>query len=32
VASSPEAFRKRILAELAVWDKVVKEKNIKEED
>lgn len=32
VASSPEAFRKRILAEIAVWDKVVKEKNIKEED
>ncbi len=32
VASTPEAFRKRIVAEIAVWGKVVKEKNIKEED
>ena len=32
VASTPQEFRKRILAELAVWDKVAKEKNIKEED
>jgi len=31
VASTPESFRKRILAEMAVWDKVVREKNITED-
>lgn len=31
VASTPEAFRKRILAEMVIWDKVAKEKNITED-
>jgi tripartite-type tricarboxylate transporter receptor subunit TctC len=31
VGSSPEAFRKRIVAEMAQWEKVVREKNIREE-
>jgi len=31
VGAAPEAFRKRIAAELAQWDKVVREKGIKEE-
>jgi hypothetical protein len=31
VGAAPEVFRKRIAAELAQWDKVVREKGIKEE-
>ena len=31
VGASPQEFRKRIVAEMAQWDKVVREKNIKEE-
>ncbi len=31
IGSTPETFRKRIVAEMAQWEKVVKEKNIKEE-
>jgi tripartite-type tricarboxylate transporter receptor subunit TctC len=31
VASTPDEFRKRLAAEVATWDRVVREKNIKEE-
>lgn len=31
LGTSPEAFRKRLVAELAQWDRIVKEKNIKED-